>query len=174
MILYPTIVALLESPVFRDDPSTTPVPVMSPKLWNIYVDRVMAKHSEWFEIERAGTGYRGTYVSHRVAVRVHENAPEEAFVLFDKMYNTFAQVSLATPDWAEWYAEHVLHSRWPPGESIIATDTQASTDYAIRVLRGPFPAGEAAISRSPYHRKFYNKELKTWQKNGHFLNHPPL
>lgn len=53
------------------------------------------------------------------------------------------------------YARDVLKGPFPAGEAAIATDTSLSYDYARDVLKGPFPAGEARISKSTKYRKLY-------------------
>ena len=46
------------------------------------------------------------------------------------------------------YARDVLKGPFPMGEAEISRDPDCSLEYARDVLRGPFPQGEQAIARS--------------------------
>lgn len=85
--------------------------------------------------------------------------PREAFPKFEM-----------TPKWAFMYAHHILHARWPEGESTIAQDAYYACCYAINVLNGRFPLGEEAIMHSS-HAEYYKcnfmwKEKADWIVEG--------
>ncbi len=42
------------------------------------------------------------------------------------------------PEWAYWYALHVVKGRWPEAESIISTDAEWAHWYAICNIKGPW------------------------------------
>jgi hypothetical protein len=52
------------------------------------------------------------------------------------------------PRTAYLYADHVLKGPFPAGEAAIAKNAGYAYRYAVDVLKGPFPAGEAAIAKS--------------------------
>lgn len=53
------------------------------------------------------------------------------------------------PDYAHYYARHVLKGPFPLGEEAIAKSAWYAYWYARYILEGPFPAGEAAIATNP-------------------------
>jgi hypothetical protein len=53
------------------------------------------------------------------------------------------------------YALVVLRGPFPAGEAAIAKDADWAYDYARFVLNGPFPAGEAVIAEDAYYAYLY-------------------
>ena len=58
-------------------------------------------------------------------------------------------LELTDPHWAYDYAMDVIEGPFPEGEAAIATDTRWSYYYARDIIEGPFPKGEAAIATNP-------------------------
>jgi hypothetical protein len=57
------------------------------------------------------------------------------------------------------YALHVVDGPWPPGEAAIAKDPNMSLQYAQNVINGRFPAGEAAINSDEITKLMYRLTL---------------
>jgi len=53
------------------------------------------------------------------------------------------------------YALHVVDGTWPPGEAAIAKDPDISLEYAQNVIGGRFPAGEAAMTSDENIKRLY-------------------
>ena len=92
-----------------------------------------------------------------------ENIPE---LVWEKYHSQPEELkkrekALATEAWCVYsYAVDVLKGPFPAGEAVIAKDFKYAYYYARDVLEGPFPAGEAAISRSPYASSYAFSILK--------------
>ena len=59
------------------------------------------------------------------------------------------------PEWAYLYAIYVLGGRFPEGEAAIATGPNLAYSYAKYVIGGRWPEGEEAIATDPYWTKEY-------------------
>ncbi len=57
----------------------------------------------------------------------------------------YEAVVASYPKWSLQYAEDVLKGPFPAGEAAMATDLRIGFDYATRVLKGPFPALEPLL-----------------------------
>jgi hypothetical protein len=53
------------------------------------------------------------------------------------------------------YALHVVDGPWPPGEAAIAKDPDISLEYAQNVIGGRFPAGEPAMASDENIKRLY-------------------
>lgn len=61
--------------------------------------------------------------------------------------------------YAYWYALDVLKGPFPAGEAAIAKDTYCAYQYAQYILKGPFPLGEAAISKDTHFAYLYAQNV---------------
>ena len=52
-----------------------------------------------------------------------------------------------SPEYASRYARFILKGPFPAGEAAIATNAETAFNYALFVLEGPFPKGEDAIAK---------------------------
>lgn len=75
---------------------------------------------------------------------------------------------LTDPYQAYWYAIRVLDGPFPEGEAAIATDARYSYYYAMHI-NGPFPEGEAAIATDPQWASLYAR----WVLNRRFPEGEP-
>jgi hypothetical protein len=66
---------------------------------------------------------------------------------------------LTGPYDAYWYAIRVLKGRFPEGEAAIATVPAPAYGYARDVIGGRFPEGEAAIATHPDYAYFYAEDV---------------
>ena len=57
------------------------------------------------------------------------------------------------------YAKRILKGPFPAGEAVIAKHSNYAYYYAKEVLKGPFPAGEAAIAKDPQFSYEYAKTI---------------
>lgn len=56
---------------------------------------------------------------------------------------------LKKPKLIYYYADNIMHGRWPEGEPIIAKDVEFAYNYALYVIRGPFKEAEHYIAEDP-------------------------
>ena len=63
------------------------------------------------------------------------------------------------PSTAFWYAQKVLHHRWPEGEEAIAKDAGPALAYARDVLHRPWPEGEEAIFKDYNYTYYYGQHV---------------
>ena len=66
---------------------------------------------------------------------------------------------LTDPRRAYYYAINVIGGRWPEGEAAIAMSPTWAYPYARNVIGGRWPEGEAAIAKSPNDAYSYAKEV---------------
>ena len=57
------------------------------------------------------------------------------------------------------YAKYILKGPFPAGEAAIATDAHHTYYYARDVLKGPFPAGEATMAESAHFAPQYARNV---------------
>jgi len=60
---------------------------------------------------------------------------------------------------AYWYARDVIKGPWPAGEAAIATDPYWAYEYAHDVIGKPWPPGEAAIAKDPKLAYWYARDV---------------
>lgn len=95
-------------------------------------------------------------------------------------FKNFEHVFIKSPEYATWYAEMVLHIRWPEAEPMIMKDPEHARYYASRVINGRWKEAEpviATVARSAaQYAKFVLKKRfplgeKTIAKNGEWSNY---
>ena len=65
--------------------------------------------------------------------------------VLDKIYTVpYDRIS----EWAYWYAQNVIKSRWVEGEEVIKRDSELAFYYARHVIKGRWVEGEEVIKRS--------------------------
>jgi hypothetical protein len=64
-----------------------------------------------------------------------------------------------TAVWAYRHARNILKGRFPAGEAAIAKSSEESCNYARDVLKGRFPAGEAAIAKDAHWSFLYARDV---------------
>ena len=62
---------------------------------------------------------------------------------------------LSSPERAYWYAIGVIQGRFPQGEAVIAQDAGYAYHYALHIIRGRFPQGEEAIAQDAGYAYWY-------------------
>jgi hypothetical protein len=102
---------------------------------------------------------------------IHENEPYQ-LVIFDPRYiNHVATIrnrqgvvkslsSVANNSLKSLEYALTKKKRFIPGETAIASDPKTALKYAKEIIKGKWPAGEAAISTSPEHLKRYQAFLR--------------
>ena len=69
------------------------------------------------------------------------------------------EVITQDPDRAYRYARRVIKGRFPAGEAAIAQDTELASEYAFNVIGGRFPEGEAAIAQDIRYAYLYARNM---------------
>ena len=95
----------------------------------------------------------------KILVRIPEIALRLAYKKKDKAFREILEVAIAkTPHTAYEYASKVIKGRFPAGESMIAKDSLLAYQYAVDVINDKFPAGEEAINKNPFLKWMYSKQ----------------
>lgn len=63
------------------------------------------------------------------------------------------------------YAEKVIRGPWPEAETFLEKDTLVAYDYATKILKDRFPAGEPAIKQSDSHWNQYKEKFGLTNNN---------
>ena len=76
-----------------------------------------------------------------------------------------------SPKYAYYYAKEVLKGPFPAGEAAISKNALCASAYAKGVLNGPFPAGEAAIAKDALYVNAYARDIlkKDFYLNGKLI-----
>lgn len=95
----------------------------------------------------------------KILIRIPEIALRLAYKKKDKAFREILEVAIAkTPHTAYEYASKVIKGRFPAGEPEIAKDPLLAYQYAIDVIKDRFPAGEGAIDKNPFLKWMYSKQ----------------
>ena len=68
------------------------------------------------------------------------------------------------PNWAFWYALHVIKGRWPEAEEVIMRDARSAQYYAEHVIGGRWPEAEVIIMTDVQSALWYKASLERIKK----------
>lgn len=83
--------------------------------------------------------------------------PKLIIKAYDRLPQSLKQLIITVPNTALQYAISIVNGEWPAGEAAIATSADTSYRYAERVIKKRFLAGEPTIAKDPYLANEYNK-----------------